>query len=97
MNIQQPSLGIAGALLLAALTTPILAQSMTPGDSGGVVEALVGSGFTYQGFLTQSGATATGAWDFEFLLFDAAAGGASDGLRLALNVQTDVKSSYLTY
>ena len=79
MNIQQPSLGIAGALLLAALTTPILAQSMTPGDSGGVVEALVGSGFTYQGFLTQSGATATGAWDFEFLLFDAAAGGVQQG------------------
>ena len=80
MNGKRTVIALANALLLGgAFATPALPQSMTPGDSGGVVEALVGTGFTYQGFLTQSGVVATGAWDFEFLLFDAAAGGAQQG------------------
>lgn len=80
MNAKRTIQALASALWLAhALSTPSLPQEMTPGDSGGVVEALVGTSFTYQGFLTQSGVPATGAWDFEFLLFDAAAAGAQQG------------------
>jgi hypothetical protein len=80
MNEKRTVLAIASALLFGgAFANPVLPQSMTPGNSGGVVEALVGTSFTYQGFLTQSGVVATGAWDFEFRLFDAAAGGAQQG------------------
>jgi len=39
--------------------------------------ATVGSEFTYQGELKQSGTVADGLYDFEFELFNAAAGGAS--------------------
>jgi hypothetical protein len=57
-------------LLAAALQSSLGAQAMTPGDLGGAPLAPVGTGFTYQGFLTQSGGPTNGPWDFEFALFD---------------------------
>jgi len=73
------ALVVGSILLAAALTPPLVAQSMAPGDSAAVIEAPVGTSFTYQGFLTQSGTPATGAWDFEFALFDAAVAGVQVG------------------
>lgn len=75
------SLVVSAWLLAAALQTPLSAQAMAPGDPGdfgGVPLAPVGTGFTYQGFLTQSGA-ANGPWDFEFALFDDPAAGIQIG------------------
>ncbi|KAB2962503.1 MAG: hypothetical protein F9K18_09735 [Thermoanaerobaculia bacterium] len=70
---------IAGLLLLGAWW-PAAGQTMTPAASAAEgTEAPVGTGFTYQGLLTQSGVPATGAWDFELALFDAAAGGVQVG------------------
>src|SRR5262245_52846251 len=41
--------------------------------------ATLGTAFTYQGRLTDAGAAATGAFDFQFILYDAAAGGSQVG------------------
>jgi hypothetical protein len=73
------SLVAISILFAAALATPLVAQTMAPGDVSEGSEAPVGTGFTYQGFLTQSGGPATGTWDFEFALFDAAVGGVQVG------------------
>ena len=43
------------------------------------LNATVGTGFTYQGQLTDGGAPANGAYDFEFKLFDALSGGRQVG------------------
>jgi hypothetical protein len=50
-----------------------------PAELSKGAEAPVGTGFTYQGFLSQSGAPADGPWDFQFALFDAAVGGVQVG------------------
>jgi hypothetical protein len=44
--------------------------------------APLGTAFTYQGRLTDNGASATGAYDLQFLLFDALAAGNQQGLTL---------------
>jgi hypothetical protein len=75
---------VVAAALAAALAPPrpIPAQEMSP---AGESFAPVGSAFTYQGFLTQSGVPASGPWDFQFLLFDAAVGGVQIGSTVAVN------------
>lgn len=75
---------VVAAALAAALSAPpqVAAQEMSPAGEG---LAPVGTAFTYQGFLTQSGVPATGAWDFQFLLFDAAVGGAQVGVTSVAN------------
>jgi hypothetical protein len=42
-------------------------------------QALIGTGFTYQGRLNDGGKLANGVYDFRFILFDAAVGGAQVG------------------
>lgn len=80
MSVRRTANVAAGWLLLTTvLATPAATQEMAPGDPEVVGEALVGTGFTYQGLLTQLGTPATGAWDFEFLLFDDATVGAQQG------------------
>lgn len=87
-------LGRAAAPALACtilLALPVLAQDhgMQPapgllaaggGELGLVApDAVVGTAFTYQGQMLASGAPADGPYDFEFRLFDAAAGGVQLG------------------
>ena len=68
---------IAAAGLAAAIfSTPAFAQ------------APVGSSFTYQGKLTDSGSPINNACDFRFKLFDAATGGTQIGSTLALKNTT---------
>lgn len=43
--------------------------------SGAIADTPVGSAFTYQGNLSDGGTPATGIYDFQFRLFDAASGG----------------------
>lgn len=75
-------LAVPGALAVAGATGVAVAQSMEPpGES----LAPVGTAFTYQGFLTQSGTPAGGAWDFQFALYDAAVGGAAVGNTQVVN------------
>lgn len=75
---------VVAAALAAVLSAPprLAAQEMAPAGEG---LAPVGTAFTYQGFLTQSGVPATGAWDFQFLLFDAAVAGAQIGVTSVAN------------
>jgi hypothetical protein len=58
---------ILAALCLLTAAAPAFAQ---------------GSAFTYQGKLTDSGAPATGAYDFRFILYNADAGGSQVGTTL---------------
>ena len=44
-----------------------------------VADELAGTGFTYQGYLTDDGSEANGEYDFEFKLYDAAADGSQVG------------------
>lgn len=72
-------------LLLATVhAMPASTQEMSPGDLAILPEAAIGTGFTYQGFLTQLGTPTTGAWDFEFLLFDDPAAGTQQGSTLTV-------------
>lgn len=56
-----------------ALAVVVLVLLLTTG--GSVAQEKVGPGFTYQGFLKDSGNPANGTYDFEFRLYDAASGG----------------------
>jgi hypothetical protein len=49
------------------------------------VQAALGTGFTYQGRLTENGNPASGAYDFEFRLYDAVAGGNQVGSTMTHN------------
>jgi len=72
---------VALGLILALGAGSSLAQETTvAGDMG--VQAAVGTAFTYQGQLTQSGNPVTGTCDFQFGLWDAASGGAQVGSTL---------------
>ena len=70
---------VGSALLAGAGAAPLAAQAMAPADAVESPAAAVGTAITYQGLLTQAGSPAAGIWDFEFLLFDAAAGPAQLG------------------
>lgn len=86
------------ALLTAAIATGILiavlviVRPATTAQDGGMapagadaVDAVVGTGFSYQGYLDNGGSPADGAYDFQFRLYDAAAAGAQVGSTLSLN------------
>ncbi len=77
---------IAGLVIVAALAIagPIaLAQN---GGSGPTVgEAVVGTGFTYQGYLDNGGSAANGLYDFQFKLYDTGAAGTQIGPTLTKN------------
>lgn len=45
--------------------------SMAKGGIAGIPQVILGSGFTYQGHLTEGDEPANGIYDFEFMLFDA--------------------------
>jgi hypothetical protein len=45
-------------------------------------QAIIGTSFTYQGKLTDGGSPADGAYDFQFILYDAASGGSQVGSTL---------------
>ncbi len=70
---------VGSALLGGAGVAPLAAQAMAPEDAVESPAVAVGTAITYQGLLTQAGSPAAGIWDFEFLLFDAAAGPAQLG------------------
>ncbi len=68
-------LGLLGLVLLALPAAQ--AQGLGP-------QAAAGTAFTYQGFLTDGGAPANGTYDFQFSLYDDAAGGVQVGATLSL-------------
>lgn len=87
--MNSPRIRCAAALWLlpaSLLATPPPDQEMTltATQQELVGEAVVGTGFTYQGFLTQGGTPVNGTWDFEFLLFDDPAAGSQVGSTVAV-------------
>ena len=64
---------------LTPSNTTLRAQSGSQSQQPDVPLVPVTSTFTYQGYLAESGSPATGQYDFEFRLFDAASGGSSIG------------------
>jgi hypothetical protein len=65
-----------GLLLGITATTQANRSSVPPAIA---LQAANGTAFTYQGRLTDGGAAANGAYDFRFILYNAAAGGAQVG------------------
>lgn len=82
--------GMLGSAGLAALTRPSAASGMSLSALGPMAPfAPVGTGFTFEGRLTDSlGNPANGAHDFTFKLFDASAGGVQFGPTITLTNQT---------
>ena len=64
-------------LVFGISTTAQASRPQAPAAIG--PQAIIGTGFTYQGRLTDGGKPANGVYDFRFILFDAAAGGAQVG------------------
>jgi hypothetical protein len=74
----------AAAAVLVALAIPAAIafggdSSNHRGDAPVFAATALGSGFTYQGRLTDGGEPANGTYDLRFFLYDAAAGGAQVG------------------
>ncbi|MFH1742770.1 MAG: SUMF1/EgtB/PvdO family nonheme iron enzyme, partial [bacterium] len=67
--------------------TPTPSEAPTPSPGNYQVES-VGTSFTYQGHLTESGDLANGAYDFEFKLYDAKVGGTQQGNTVTLDEVT---------
>lgn len=65
-----------GASLKKAALPGLLALALAPGAPGQVPQ---GTAFTYQGQLQDGGAPASGAYDFQLILYDAAVGGSQVG------------------
>ena len=78
---------LALGLMLALAAGLSLAQVPEPQGSVGIQAAPVGTGFTYQGRLTDGGSPANGIYDFEFKLYDAASSGTQVGSTI---IQDDV-------
>lgn len=71
------------ALIFFMLT--ILASAVAAQGGGPTLQAALGTAFTYQGQLKDGSNLATGAYDFEFALYDAASGGAQVGATVTAN------------
>ncbi len=81
---------LAAAVALAALAAPALialGEDSPPGPSAQQVTAAValGNEFTYQGRLTDSNNPANGAYDFQFILYNAEVGGSQVGPIVTVN------------
>ena len=73
------SISIVVTVLLALVTVgTVLGQEPEPGGDIGA-QAAAGTGFTYQGRLTDGGSPANGEYDFRFRLYDAVSSGSQVG------------------
>ena len=82
MPIRRPLLLAAtAAAMLVTVPAVVLARGADPAPSGSVQAQAVtlGSGFTYQGRLTDGGSPANGVYDLRFVLYDDEIAGASVG------------------
>lgn len=73
------------AAWLALLAMPLQTAASSDSSNAASAASAVGSGFTYQGRLTVSGAPASGPYDLTFKLYDAAAAGVQIGVTLTHN------------
>ena len=90
----------AGVLALSLMSSHGAAPlTGTSTSTAPVVIDVTGDSISYQGRLTDSGSLASGSYDFQFLLKDAATGGSTVGevLKTALPVQNGVFSASLSW
>lgn len=82
-------------LLLGLLAGTGSGLSRAQGPPGPSVPSALGTAFTYQGYLTQDGSPANGAFDLRFALYDAADAGTQVGSTLELG-DTPIPNGTLT-
>lgn len=90
--------GVVALILSLSPSALARAEEMSLAEGGELVP--IGGGWTYQGFLAQSGAPANAAYDFQFALYDAAVGGAQAGSTVTvpdLGVVNGVFSALLNF
>ncbi|MEM7114805.1 MAG: hypothetical protein AAF614_20385 [Chloroflexota bacterium] len=73
----------SGWLVGQTAVSQAFAQTLHDAGSQAAFRAALGTGFTYQGELQDSGAKANGSYDFEFSLYDDASGGNQVGNTIA--------------
>ncbi len=81
------ALGLVAVLALALSSLWLAAPAETAREApapAAAGAAVVGTGFTIQAYMDDGGAPANGSYDFEFALFDAAAGGTQVGATFTL-------------
>ncbi|OAI39759.1 hypothetical protein AYO38_07085 [bacterium SCGC AG-212-C10] len=80
VRLREVAILIAVLLLPLYAALPLVTRLASAADSSAAPLAVpLSNSFTYQGKLTQASADASGPFDFQFFLFDAAAGGAQVG------------------
>lgn len=77
MKRVQPLLMLVVGIVLGVQAQANAQPQVSPSAVG--IAAATGRGFTYQGRLTDAGAPAEGAYDFQFILYDASVGGSQAG------------------
>jgi hypothetical protein len=80
--------------LVVLLSGGLQAHGATP-TSGGI--AALGAAFTYQGHLTDGGSPANGAYDLQFILYDAENGGSQVGSIVTRNDVTVIEGLFTVY
>lgn len=82
--------GVFAVVFIVMLVQPrgvVHSQGVTEGQDGATAVNLapVGSGFTYQGHLSDGGNAANGAYEFQFVLYDEAVLGAQVGITVTVD------------
>jgi len=76
---------VIGLMLIAGASTATAAAPAAVPAASPAAPAAIGTAFTYQGRLLDNGASANGQYDFQFMLYDAAANGAQIGSTVSSN------------
>ena len=84
MNKKRIFLNMATVVACLSIITVGLGQAHgAQGGSAAAPQGQVGTAFTYQGYLENSGSPANGAFDFQFMLYNALSGGSQVGSTVA--------------
>ncbi|MDQ7029064.1 MAG: tail fiber domain-containing protein [Ardenticatenia bacterium] len=76
---------IGSCVVIISLAVYLAGGALAQGGQTISAQVTLGTAFTYQGRLTDGGSPASGSYDFQFALYDAASGGAQVGSTVTLD------------